>query len=133
LFVLLAEDNEVNAVVAMRLLKLLGHQVEHVTDGALAVERVRQRRYDLVLMDVSMPTTGGLEATRQIRAFERDSGTARVPIVGVTAHARDTTRAECAAAGMDGCVFKPLSRVVLEHAISSHVPSLTTTPRPPER
>lgn len=84
LLVLLAEDNAINARLAIRLLEKLGHSVRHVTDGSQAVEAVMQTRFDAVLMDMQMPQLDGLEATRRIRAQEHGR---RTPVIALTANA----------------------------------------------
>ena len=105
--ILLAEDNVVNQKVALKFLESAGHRVSVVENGALAVEAVKKHDYDLqvqfdllmlivllthtlllsILMDVSMPFMGGIEATNLIRRFEEQNGLERVPIIALTAHA----------------------------------------------
>ncbi len=106
LHVLVAEDNEVNQLVAVRLLERHGHRVTVVADGAQAVAAVQRESFDLVLMDVQMPQMDGLEATVQIRAAE--CGGKRLPIVAMTAHAMKGDRERCLAAGMDEYLTKPV-------------------------
>uniref|UniRef100_A0A7C2P0B6 Sensory/regulatory protein RpfC n=1 Tax=Schlesneria paludicola TaxID=360056 RepID=A0A7C2P0B6_9PLAN len=92
--ILLAEDSPINQKLAVGLLERWGHRVEVAGDGQQAVEAIQNRRYDLVLMDVQMPAIDGLEATRVIRQWERESGRSPVPIVAMTAHAsRETATA----------------------------------------
>ncbi|KAH9449703.1 hypothetical protein Pst134EB_020520 [Puccinia striiformis f. sp. tritici] len=98
--ILLAEDNHVNQKVATKLLDMGGHKVEVVDNGELAVEAATNNTYDLVLMDVSMPTMGGLEATSLIRKHEADNHLDRVPIIALTAHAMLGDRERCIDAGM---------------------------------
>jgi two-component system sensor histidine kinase/response regulator len=102
--VLLAEDNPVNQQVAATMLRKRGHLVDIVADGRQAVEAVRARGYDILLMDVQMPEMDGLAATRAIRdgPHGRD-----VPIVALTAHALTGDRERCLAAGMNGYLTKP--------------------------
>jgi CheY-like chemotaxis protein len=113
LSILVAEDNEINALLARALLVRLGHQPTIAVNGAAAIESYLAARsagapYDLVLMDVHMPDVDGLEATRQIRAAE--TGTHRTPIVALTANAYGEDREACLAAGMDDFLVKPLDR-----------------------
>ncbi|PWN38475.1 uncharacterized protein FA14DRAFT_120084 [Meira miltonrushii] len=111
--ILLAEDNLVNQKLARKILTNQGHRVEVVDNGELALQKVRERNYDVVLMDVSMPVMGGIEATRLIREFEKElsaqqGSIQRVPIIALTAHAMLGDRERCIAAGMDGYCSKPL-------------------------
>ena len=87
--VLLAEDNDVNAILACALLERSGHDVCHVVNGALALEAVEEQStdeaFDVILMDMHMPEMDGLEATRAIRSREAENGGKRLPIVALTA------------------------------------------------
>ena len=128
--VLLAEDNAVNQRVARRFLEKLGCEVDVVDDGAQAVDIVGRARYDLVLMDMQMPTMDGLEACRRIRA--REHGGARIPIVALTADAMVGTLDRCLAAGMDDYLTKPIDRKRLEEVLArfvskNHSPSEPST------
>jgi signal transduction histidine kinase/CheY-like chemotaxis protein len=114
--VLLAEDNKVNQMLAVALLKKRRHEVTVVDNGRQAVELVSRSRFDVVLMDVQMPEMDGFEATRLIRAMETDS-TDRLPIIAVTAHAVEGDRQRCLDAGMDDYVTKPIDPEELEAAI----------------
>jgi len=104
--VLLVEDNAINQKLATALLERWGHQVTLAGDGQVALQRIAQNRFDVVLMDMIMPVLDGLEATRRIRA--RESGTQRLPIVAMTANAMDSDRALCLEAGMDYYISKPI-------------------------
>ncbi|GAB5506042.1 MAG: PAS domain-containing protein [Rhizobiaceae bacterium] len=106
--VLVAEDNEVNQLVFTQILGETDLNFELVGNGRLAVEAIKDRRPRMILMDVSMPEMGGLEATGLIREMEADGGT-HVPIVGVTAHALKGDRERCIEAGMDDYLSKPIS------------------------
>jgi PAS domain S-box-containing protein len=119
--ILLAEDNRVNQLVAVRLLERLGHLVDTVEDGKQAVERVASGTYDVLLMDLQMPEMDGIEATRAIRDRERDRVLDRVPIVALTACATEDDREECLGAGMDGYLQKPFVRETLIEAIAGVV------------
>ena len=103
--VLLAEDNWVNREVIVELLEDRLLVVDVVEDGAAAVERVGERDYDLVLMDVQMPEMDGLEATRRIRAMPQH---AALPIIALTANAFAEDRQACLAAGMSDYLAKPV-------------------------
>ncbi|HEY1363229.1 MAG TPA: ATP-binding protein [Xanthobacteraceae bacterium] len=113
LAVLVAEDNEINALLMRFLLERLGHQPTMVTTGDAVVEiwqtaHALERPFDLVLMDVHMPSSDGIAATRRIRSIEAERGWRRTPIVALTADALPEGRELCLAAGMDGFVSKPL-------------------------
>jgi CheY-like chemotaxis protein len=114
--VLVAEDNAVNQRLASAMLARLGHEAVIAGDGAEAVEAVTQQRFDVVFMDVQMPTMSGFDATAAIRAAEAGSGR-RVPIVAMTAHAMAGDRERCLDAGMDDYVTKPVSLATIEAAI----------------
>jgi CheY-like chemotaxis protein len=122
LAILVAEDNEINALLARALLTRLGHRPTIATSGDAAVEawlsaRAAGEPYALVLMDVHMPGSDGLSATRRIRAAE--AGGARTPIIALTANALDEDRDACLAAGMDAFLTKPLDRERLMAALAS--------------
>ena len=107
LHILLAEDNPVNRMVAVRLLEKMGHTAMVVGNGREAVRMLGEQEYDLVLMDVQMPDMDGFAATRVIR--EKEAATHKhVPIIAMTAHAMKGDRERCLAAGMDGYIAKPI-------------------------
>jgi signal transduction histidine kinase/CheY-like chemotaxis protein/HAMP domain-containing protein len=103
--ILLAEDNSVNQMLAVRLLRGLGYTADVAGNGVEAVDAVDAGHYDLVLMDVQMPEMDGLEATREIRARHGAGGPC---IVAMTANAMADDRDDCLAAGMDDYVSKPI-------------------------
>lgn len=117
LYVLLAEDNQVNQLVATRIFQKLGHQVTVVANGREALSAVQAGKFDLVAMDVQMPEMDGLDATIAIRAREKAAGT-HIPIMAMTAHAMKGDRERCLAAGMDGYISKPIRIRELEQAIA---------------
>jgi signal transduction histidine kinase/DNA-binding response OmpR family regulator len=121
--VLVAEDNPVNRLVALKLLEKLGHSVVQVEDGIKAVEAVKHQHFDLVLMDVQMPEMDGFEATAAIRAQETTSG-GHVPILALTAHAMKGDRERCIEKGMDDYVSKPVQVEELMAAIARVVPEI---------
>ena len=114
LMILVAEDNPVNARIVSSFLAKLGVTPEVVTDGAAAVEATRNRKFDLVFMDVQMPTMDGLEATREIRKREAKQRDEPVPIVAMTANVLAEDRRACEDAGCDDHLPKPLRFDVLE-------------------
>ncbi len=103
--VLLAEDNDINALLATEILKPLGFSVHRARHGGEAVEAAAARPFDVILMDVSMPVMDGLEATRRIRRLPGELG--RTPIVAMTANAMASDEAACREAGMDAFLAKP--------------------------
>jgi PAS domain S-box-containing protein len=103
---LIAEDNQINLMLAMALLQKAGHRVDTVGNGLEAVEAVRERPYDVVLMDVHMPELDGLAATQRIRAL--GDARAHVPIVALTANALEEDRQRCLDSGMDDYLAKPV-------------------------
>lgn len=115
--VLVAEDNQVNQMVARGMLEKLGCEVEIVADGADAVTRLERGGIDLVLMDGEMPGMDGSEATRRIRAREVAQNLPRLPIVAMTAHTGDAEIAGFLAAGMDDSIAKPVSLASLASRI----------------
>jgi CheY-like chemotaxis protein len=112
LSVLLAEDNPVNRLLAVKLLEKLGHRVVTVNDGRQAVNRLAQETFDVVLMDVQMPELNGFEATAEIRRGERYTGRHQF-IAAMTAHALKGDRERCLDGGMDSYISKPIDREAL--------------------
>jgi CheY-like chemotaxis protein len=123
LSVLVAEDNEINALLMRSLLTRLGHQVVITTNGAEAHESWLAAKsagtpYDLVLMDIQMPELDGIEATSRIRASEVATAARRTPILALTANTLVEDRYACFEAGMDGFLVKPLDREKLADALA---------------
>jgi PAS domain S-box-containing protein len=130
--VLLAEDNQVNQLLAKRIFRKLGHHVTVVSNGREALSAVQAGQFDLVAMDVQMPEMDGLDATAAIRAWEKTAGT-HTPIMAMTAHAMKGDRERCLAAGMDGYTSKPIRIGELERAIAQLVgPSKSAQASAPE-
>lgn len=120
--VLLAEDNEVNALVAIAALSRLGLEVEHVLSGQGVVRRMctHGERPDIVLLDCQMPEMDGFEACRVVRAFEAEHGIERAPIVALTANVFQQDRDRCREAGMDAFLGKPFSDQELRHILTMY-------------
>jgi CheY-like chemotaxis protein len=108
--VLVAEDNLVNQKLISRILEKRGADVTIANDGKAAVEKFAASRYDIVLMDIQMPEMGGVEATKEIRKWEKESGNPRTPIVALTAHAMKGDKERFLQAGMDNYISKPLKQ-----------------------
>ena len=117
LTVLVAEDHPVNELLTNQLLKRLGCQVRNARDGEEAVALWSQGGVDLVLMDVQMPGTNGLQATQRIREQEILRGHRHTPIIALTANAMKGDREACLLAGMDGYTPKPVSPQALIRAM----------------
>ena len=115
--VLLAEDNEVNQQLALRILTKRGHSVKIANNGKEALAALEQQEFDVILMDVQMPEMDGMAATAAIRAGEQISGR-HMPIVALTAHAMKGDRERCLEGGMDAYVSKPLRPADLFQAIA---------------
>ena len=126
--VLLAEDNVVNQEVATELLRSAGLEVDVVGDGAEAIEKVRARPYDLVLMDVQMPEVDGLQAARMVRTL-RNGRT--VPIIAMTANAFGEDREHCLAAGMNDHIAKPVDPDLLYATLLRWIPARASAPALP--
>jgi CheY-like chemotaxis protein len=114
--VLVADDNEINQVVACKFLQKLGCQVEVARTGREAVEAITRTTYDVVLMDCEMPDMDGYEATREIRLRE-DGTPSHLPIMALTGHASDEDAQKCHQAGMDKVMTKPLTLPILRASL----------------
>ena len=127
--VLLAEDNPVNQMVAVELLRAGGLDVDVADDGPSAIALATARRYDLILLDVQMPELDGLQACRAIRALP---GRDQLPILAMTANAFSEDRAACLAAGMDDHVPKPVEPQrlyeALLHWLTTRAPAAAAAP-----
>jgi len=118
---LLAEDNPVNQMVALRMLQKHGHAVRAVGNGREALLAIEREPFDVLLMDVQMPELDGYEATAILRAREQTTGT-HLAIIALTAHAMKGDRERCLAAGMDAYVSKPIDFEALQRTIESPLP-----------
>ncbi len=118
--ILLAEDNEVNALIAKAFLDKFGHAVKHVENGKLAVEAAQEGWADLILMDIHMPEMNGIDATKTIRATDIGKNT---PIIGLTAEAFTERLAEFREAGMVDVLTKPFTEQQLADTLASIRPN----------
>lgn len=107
--VLVAEDNPLNAQLALAILGFADCHVTAVENGAKALEAIQSTTYQLVLMDVHMPEMSGIEVTKRVRQAERDGGLPALLIVGVTASAMVHEIQQCIDAGMNSIMIKPVS------------------------
>jgi two-component system sensor histidine kinase/response regulator len=108
--ILLAEDTPANRKVAERVLAKRGHNVVSAANGREAVDLFHQGTFDIILMDVQMPSMDGFQATEAIRSYEEERRSERrIPIIAMTAHAMVGDRHRCLAAGMDDYISKPIS------------------------
>ena len=131
--VLVAEDHPVNELLMRQLLQRLGCTVLMARDGEQAVEQWSRGGVDLVLMDVQMPGTNGLQATRRIRELEIVRGLPHTPVIAVTANAMNGDREACLAAGMDAYTPKPVSPQALMRAMDEALRLASGQPAvPPE-
>ena len=115
--ILIAEDNLVNQRVAIYMLEKQGHQVMGVMNGEEALNALEKENFEMVLMDVQMPKMDGFQATRLIRAKERETG-GHIPIIAMTAHAMKGDRERCLEVGMDDYISKPLNVKQLSETIA---------------
>jgi CheY-like chemotaxis protein len=125
LHILLAEDNEINQLVACGILEQAGHTVEVAQNGTEVLPLLEAKHFDVVLMDIQMPEMDGFQATAAIREREKQTG-GYIPVIAMTAHALAGYREKCLAAGMDGYVTKPVRYEVLMQALAE-VPEAALT------
>jgi len=128
LSILVAEDNQINALLIRSLLGRLGHDTVITTNGAEALESWLSAKsagspYDLVLMDIQMPQLNGIEATKRMRSLEAGEPGSRTVILALTANTLVEDRYACFEAGMDGFLIKPLDREKLADALAGLVAS----------
>jgi len=116
--ILLAEDVRINVMVATTVLRNLGHDVDVADNGWIALEKLRQHDYDLVLMDCQMPELDGYQCTLQLRDPNSGVRNPRIPVIAMTAHAMTGDKEKCLEAGMDDYVSKPIDRDQLTETIA---------------
>ena len=119
--ILLAEDNELNAEIAIVILEEMGFTVDHAEDGIICVDKLEKApagTYDLILMDVQMPNMDGYKATRVIRRLP-DEERAHIPIIAMTANAFEEDRRQALEMGMDGHIAKPISAEQISETLAS--------------
>ena len=123
--ILLAEDNEVNQMVAMATLENAGCRVDVAENGNQVLSMLEKKNYDLIPMDIQMPEMDGYEATRLIRQREKRDGHRQKPIIAITANALKGDREECLAAGMSDFLSKPFTQRDLIAVLKQWLPEST--------
>ncbi len=120
--ILLVEDNEINLKVAEKLIQYIGYPFDFAMNGQEALEKVKQNRYRMILMDCQMPIMDGYRCTTKIREYEAATGLNHTPILAMTANAMMGDREKCLDAGMDDYMSKPLNRFMLEKTLKKWDP-----------
>lgn len=128
--VLVVDDGPVNLMLARQMLETQGLQVEGVSSGEQALERQQSGSFDLVFMDIFMPTLDGLETTRRWREYERSHGSTQSVLVALTANVDNAGRDACLAAGMDDLLAKPYQPETLLNMIAYWFPGTIKTTLP---
>jgi CheY-like chemotaxis protein len=126
--VLVVDDGPVNLMLARQMLELQGLQVEGVSSGEQALERQQSAFYDLVFMDIFMPTLDGLETTRRWRRYEHQHATKRSVMIALTANADNAGQDACSAAGLDDILAKPYQPDTLHGMIKKWLPNALEKP-----
>ena len=127
--ILLVEDNDLNQEVATELLRDAGFIVDVAENGEIALQKVQQASFDLVLMDMQMPVMDGLTATREIRKLP---AFAALPIIAMTANVLASDRQRCSEAGMNDHLAKPIDPELLWQCLLRWIPPRTSLPTGPE-
>ena len=136
--VLLVEDNEINRIVAINMLKQLGCKISQAVNGKEAVTLIQQHTYSIIFMDVQMPEMDGFEATHKVRKWEQEQGKTSNTIVAMTANAMQGDAEYCLASGMDDYLSKPLriedfTRVLTRFCTQSGACSAPSAPSSPPK
>jgi signal transduction histidine kinase len=129
--ILLAEDNPVNQLVAIKQLKRLGYDVDVAANGIEAVEAYRQQKYRIIFMDCQMPEMDGYEASRKIRELEAEQNLTPARIIAMTANAMQGDRELCLATGMNDYLAKPVDLNHLKAALNKAEEYTAVSARPP--
>ena len=123
--ILFAEDNEINQEVISHQLNLLGYAADLAADGMEALEKWKSGEYGLVITDLQMPFMDGYELTAKIREEEDKRGTARLPVIALTAHGLRDDHTRCLQSGMDGYLRKPIELDRLKQILEQYLPDDT--------
>jgi PAS domain S-box-containing protein len=121
--ILLAEDNVTNQKVAVGILRKLGLSVNVASNGVETLQALEAKSYDLILMDVQMPVMDGIETTKTIRASKSAAFNSGIPIIALTAHARQSDQLDCITAGMNDYLSKPVTAAALIDTILRWLPA----------
>jgi len=120
LHILVAEDNPINQKLIKVVLENFGLNVTIVGNGIEAINARKSGNYDMIFMDIQMPEMGGVEATHEILAYEKEKGIPHIPIIALTANALTGDKEKYMAEGMDDYATKPLDIKVIEKLISAY-------------
>lgn len=123
--VLVVDDHPANRLLMCQQLGYLGHQFSAAQNGAAGFQAWRQERFDLVIADCNMPIMNGYELSRSIREYEQREQLAPCVVLGFTANAQPEEKQRCADAGMNDCLFKPISLTALEQQLAKIAPQTT--------
>ncbi|MGK9414718.1 transporter substrate-binding domain-containing protein [Pseudomonas cedrina] len=123
--VLVVDDHPANRLLMCQQLAYLGHQYTAAQNGAAGFQAWRQERFDLIIADCNMPIMNGYELSRSIREYEQREQLAPCVILGFTANAQPEEKQRCAEAGMNDCLFKPISLTALERQLAQISPQAT--------
>ncbi|PKH19468.1 transporter substrate-binding domain-containing protein [Pseudomonas fluorescens] len=124
--VLVVDDHPANRLLMCQQLGYLGHQFTAAEHGAAGFQAWRQEQFDLVIADCNMPIMNGYELSRSIREYEQREQLAPCVVLGFTANAQPEERQRCVEAGMDDCLFKPISLTILERQLAQITPQPTS-------
>ena len=119
--ILLVEDNEINQIVLLKQLEILGYPVMVAKNGVQGLEMWENKSYDVILLDCLMPVMDGFEMAKEIRKKEKSDNLPRIPIVAITANALTGDADKCYACGMDDYLAKPIKIISLETKLSQYL------------
>lgn len=119
--ILVVEDDPPNRELILRVLQTMGYLCEAACNGEEALQVLHSRTFDLVLMDISMPVMDGRTATRELRSFPEAHPNRDVPVIAITAHARQEMAPELYADGVNAIVNKPFTIPILREALCAHL------------
>ncbi len=125
--ILVVDDHPANRLLLCQQLEFLGHRCEVAEQGAQGLEHWLAHHFDLVIVDCNMPVMNGYDLTRAIRAHEREHAQEPCIVLGFTANAQPEEKQRCREAGMDDCLFKPISLTALNDRLSRVVPRASPT------